>query len=249
MAQSDHNAEVLVRKLLSEFHLTSGEQDAILALPLQIRLLGKGQDIVREGDRPSQCCVVLDGWACRYKMLNDGTRQILCFQTAGDFTDLQSLYLEVMDHNIGTLGGCTVAFVPHAVLKTLIIDHPRIGAAFWRDTLVDASITREWLLNVGAREAYNRLAHLLCETYTRLQVVGRTDGFRFHFPISQAMLADATGISSVHVNRMLQALRSDGLITLQNGACEVKDWEGLVQAAQFDAKYLHVYHNGNGVPS
>jgi CRP-like cAMP-binding protein len=246
MSQSNHSAEMLVRKLQSEFHLTSSERDALFALPLQFRMLGKGQDIVREGDRPSQCCVVLDGWACRYKMLDDGSRQILCFQIAGDFTDLQSLHLDVMDHNIGTLGGCTVAFVPHTVLRALVADYPRIGAAFWRDTLVDASITREWLLNVGAREAYNRLAHLICEVYTRLQVVGRTDGFRFNFPISQATLADATGVSGVHVNRMLQALREDGLITLRNGVCDVRNWEALVHAGQFDAKYLHVYRNGHG---
>lgn len=245
MPTNNHSAAILVRKLQSEFPLSAEEQDALLALPLQLRVLGKGQDIVREGDRPSQCCVVLDGWACRYKMLDDGQRQILCFQIAGDFTDLQSLYLDVMDHNIGTLAQCTVAFVPHAVLNALIADHPRIGAAFWRDTLVDASITREWLLNVGARAAYGRLAHLFCEVFTRLQVVGRTDGLRFDFPLSQSMLADATGISGVHVNRMLQAMREDGLISLHSSKFEVMDWEGMVRAGGFDAKYLHVNRNGN----
>jgi len=235
----------MVRKLKSEFDLSLVEENALLRLPLQVRLLGKGQDIVREGDRPSQCCLILDGWACRYKTLDDGKRQILCFQIAGDFTDLQSLHLDIMDHNIGTLGRCTVAFVPHAVLHALVADHPRIGAAFWRDTLVDASVTREWLLNVGARQAYERLAHLFCELYTRLKVVGRTNGFRFDFPISQATLAEATGISAVHINRMLQALRQDGLISLSSGKFETKDWAGLVSASRFNPNYLHVYRNGN----
>lgn len=249
MPQSDQSANVLVRKLQAEFHLAAAEEEALLALPFQFRLLAKGQDIVREGDQPSQCCVVLDGWACRYKMLDDGSRQILCFQIAGDFTDLQSLHLEAMDHNIGTLGKCAVAFVPHRALRTLITDHPRIGSAFWRDTLVDASVTREWLLNVGTRGAYYRLAHLLCEVYTRLEVVGMTDGLRFNFPISQVTMAEATGLSAVHVNRILQALRDDGLITLHRGVCLLKNWEGLVKAAGFDAKYLHIYRNGHELAS
>lgn len=249
MPQSDHSAAVLVRKLQAEFHLVAGEQDALLALPFQFRLLAKRQDIVREGDRPSQCCVVLDGWACRYKMLGDGSRQILCFQIAGDFTDLQSLHLDAMDHNIGTLGTCSVAFVPHKALRALTSMHPRIGEALWRDTLVDACVTREWLLNVGTRAAYSRLAHLLCEVFTRLEVVGKTEGFRFDFPISQEMLAEATGLSGVHVNRMMQALRDNGLITLSRGVCSLTDWKGLVEVAGFDGKYLHIYQNEQGLGS
>jgi CRP-like cAMP-binding protein len=235
----DHSADALVRKLTAEFDLAADEQSAILALPLQVRSLSKGQDIVREGDRPSQCCLVLDGWACRYKMLDEGTRQIVAYQIAGDFTDLQSLHLEIMDHNVGTLVPCIVAFVPHVVLHSLIKAHPRIGAAFWRETLVDASITREWVVNIGGRVAECRVAHLFCEMFTRLRVVGRTDGFRFAFPLSQAVLAESTGMSTVHINRVVQALRRAGLIALQNGTFDVKDWEGLMAAGQFDASYMH----------
>lgn len=122
------------------------------------------------------------------------------------------------------------ANVPHAVLHALIAEYPRIGAAFWRDTLVDASVSREWLARIGAREAYGRLAHLFCELFMRLRVVGRTDDLQFDFPLSQSMLADAIGISNVHVNRILRELRRDGLISLRSGKLEVRSWEGLVQA-------------------
>jgi CRP-like cAMP-binding protein len=242
-------AQILIRRLQSESHLTVAECAVLAALPLQTRKLAKGQDIVREGDRPSQCCVILDGWACRYKVLDTGERQIVSFQVTGDIPDLQSLHLDIADHNIGTLTNSDVAFIPHAAMRAMIIGYPGIAISLWRDGLVDASITREWVLNVGAREAYGRLAHLLCETFLRLKVVGKTDGQKFQLPISQTTLGEATGMSTVHVNRSLQSMRQDGLIYLHKTECELLDWRGLTAAGQFDEKYLHIYNGGLALPN
>jgi CRP-like cAMP-binding protein len=213
----------------------------IVALPVTVRELKADQDIVRDQDRPSQCCAILEGFACRYKMLPGGKRQIFSFHIPGDIPDLQSIHLEVMDHSLGTLVSSKVAFIPHEVVRGLIDAHPRVGAVLWRDTLIDAAVFREWVANVGRREGYARIAHLLCEVYVRLRAVGLVQGHAFQMPITQAELGDATGLSTVHVNRMMQELRSAGLIsTPSNGRVVIEDWGRLQEAGQFDATYLHL---------
>jgi CRP-like cAMP-binding protein len=156
---------------------------------------------------------VVEGFACSYKHSHEGKRQIMFFYIPGDIPDLQSLHLEVMDHNIGTLTPTKAAFIPHAALHDLIQRHPGLAAAFWRDTLIDGAIFREWVINVGRRDAYARLAHLLCELVARLSAVGLVTDWSFLLPVTQAELGDATGLSTVHVNRVLQELRGNGLIT------------------------------------
>jgi CRP-like cAMP-binding protein len=159
---------------------------------------------------------------------------------AENIPDLQSLHLEVMDHSLGTLARSTLAFLPHDTVRDLIRRCPRIGDAFWRETLIDAAVFREWMLGLGRREAYGRMAHLLCELYVRLKAVGLANGHGYEMPLTQAELGDALGLSTVHVNRTLQDLRGEGLITLQGGSVAVLDWEGLRKAGEFDPTYLHL---------
>jgi CRP-like cAMP-binding protein len=230
----------LIAKLESIFPLTDGEREAVACLPMQVTDLRADQDIVREGDRPSRCCALLEGFVCTYKTTSDGKRQILAFHIPGDLPDLQSLHLRTLDNSVQTLTACRVGFIQHEHMRELCQHHPRIAGAFWRETLVDAAIFREWILNIGRREAFNRLAHMLCELVTRLGAVGLVRDRTCDLPMTQGELGDALGISTVHVNRTLQDLRSAGLITLRGGSLEVLDWDGLKRAADFDATYLHL---------
>jgi CRP-like cAMP-binding protein len=240
MATPQASADIIVRKLETLYNLDEDERQAIRALPLQVRDLRRDQDIAREGDRPSQCCLLLEGLIYRYKSEETGKRQILGFNTPGDLPDLQSLALDELDHSIGTASAARVAFVSHLDMRRLIGAYPRLSQALWRDTLVEASIAREWLLNVGQREAYRRIAHLFCELYTRLKAVGLVHNDTFRFPISQLMLGEAVGVTSVHVNRVLQQLRKHKLVEWAKGDLEVRDWQGLVDAAGFETRYLHL---------
>ena len=230
----------LIRKLESITQLTPDEKQAVLSLPATIKELHPDQDVVREGDRPWQCCLVLEGFLCRYKQLPDGTRQIHSFHVPGDIPDLQSLHLSVMDHNLAAISASKVAFIPHDPLRDLTHAYPLLADKLWRDTLVDAAIFREWIVNVGSREAASRIAHVICETFLKLKAVGLTSGNSFDFPITQSELGDATGLSTVHVNRSVQKLRSEGLIILQKGRCTIENWESLKELALFDPTYLHL---------
>lgn len=244
-AASNLDQDALIRRLASVFRLTDEEREAIRALPLHVAELSAEQDIVRQGDRPSRCCVVLDGFAAIHKFTGEGKRQILALQIRGDVPDLLSLHLQRLDCGVSALTDCRVGFVRHDAVRELCRQQPRIGDALWRMTLIDAAIFREWATNLGQRDAYSRMAHLLCETLVRLQAVGIGDGRTCPFPFSQAALADMTGITAVHVNRTLQQLRRSGLIELENRALTALDWDGLVEAGDFDPAYLHLV-NGSG---
>jgi CRP-like cAMP-binding protein len=234
----DHNP--LIRRLESTFDLTEDERQALLALPMQVTVLKADQDIVRQGDRPSRSCLLLEGFACTFQLTGEGKRQITAFHIAGDVPDLQSLHLRVLDNSVGTITPCKVGFIRHETLHDLCGRHPRIAGALWRQTLVDAAVFREWITNVGRREGYSRLAHILCELVVRMRAVGLTQDDTCDLPITQAELADATGLSTVHVNRVLQELRGDGLIRLAGGTLTVLDWDGLKKAGDFDPTYLHL---------
>jgi CRP-like cAMP-binding protein len=220
----------LIRKLESIAVLSDEERQAILCLPLRVSTLGADQDIVREGDRASECCVIIDGFACRYKLLHDGRRQIMSFHISGDIPDLQSLHLNVMDHSLGTLTPSTVGSVPHESVRELIKQCPVIGDLFWRDTMIDSAVFREWMVGMGRRSAYARIAHLLCEILIRLKAVGLESDHACELPVTQNELGDALGLSTVHVNRTLQELRGDGLITLRGTLLKIENWEGLKKA-------------------
>jgi CRP-like cAMP-binding protein len=215
------------------------EKEAIADLPITLRQVRGDEDIVREGQRPRQSCLLLDGFLHRYKMLPDGTRQIMSFHVPGDLPDLESLNLGVMDHSLAALTASTVAFIPHDALHALTHSHPRIADLFWRATLIDAAIFREWIVNIGSRDAQSRIAHLICEIYVRLKAVELTSGFTFRVPVTQGEIGEATGLSNVHVNRSIQKLRAERLITWDKVRCTIEDWDGLAKVAMFDPTYLY----------
>lgn len=231
---------MLIRKLESIATLTDEQRQAIESLPVRTHTLAARQDIVRDGDKPSHCCLILDGWACRYKLLGDGRRQILSFHIPGDVPDLQSLHVHTMDHGLATLTKVAAAFIPHESLHDLMLCHPNLGTLFWRETLIDAGIFREWMVGMGRRSAFEQTAHLFCELYLKLQAVGLAEHYRCSLPITQIDLADALGITNVHVSRVLKDMRGRGLITLHGHTLVIEAWEELMRVAKFDPTYLYL---------
>jgi CRP-like cAMP-binding protein len=220
--------------------LDETERDAIANLPLHVMQIRADQDLVREGDRPSRSCVLLEGVAYLYKSIPTGGRQIMGFYLPGDIPDLQSLHLRVLDVSIGTISACRVGFIPHEALTAFCETHPRIAALLWRQTLVEAAIFREWMVNIGRRDGLTRLAHFLCEWITRCRSHGLGEGDSVPFPITQGELADIAGLTPVHINRLLQELRRRELILLKNATLTVLNWEKLKEAGQFNPTYLHL---------
>jgi CRP-like cAMP-binding protein len=209
-----------------------------------LREVGARRDLVREGDPPRFVNLILDGWACRYKMLPDGRRQIVGLFIPGDLCDMNIYILKEMDHNIGAITNLRVAEVGRDDFERLMIEYPRITQALFWDELVTVAIQREWTLNLGQRTAYERIAHLLCEMFLRLRTVRLTDGDRCPFPLTQVDIADASGLTAVHVNRTLQELRRDGLIELQSKTLTIPSLRALKAAAMFNDNYLHLDHEG-----
>jgi CRP-like cAMP-binding protein len=235
-------AHPFVRKVesIALFKLSEEERAALTALPMQEAQFEAYQDIVREGDRPSRCFALLDGFVSTYKTTLSGKRQVAAFHVPGDVPDIQSLHLKVLDNSISTVGPCRVGFVQHDAMRALFRAHPRISDIFWRASLIDAALVREWMLNTGRREAYARMAHIFCELITRLDAVGLAPDRTCALPMTQPELGDALGITPVHVNRTLSDLRDAGLITVRSRLLRVHDWEGLVAVAEFDPTYLHL---------
>ena len=230
----------LLAKLDTISALTDAEKQALSRLPFKLREVPENADLVRQGDAPSEACLIVEGFVCRYKVLGEGQRQIMSFHIPGDIPDLQSLHLQVMDHGLSALTPTTVAMIPHEALNEITHAYPGVTAAFWRDTLIDAAVFREWLAGAGRRSAHQRIAHLICEVYVRLNSVGLAQDHGFELPVTQAELADSLGLSSVHVNRVLQDLRRDGLIGSRARFVVIGDWDKLKAAGDFDEAYLHL---------
>jgi CRP-like cAMP-binding protein len=198
------------------------------------------RQIKAEGDHPTHVHVVLDGLACRYKILADGRRQILAFMVPGDPCDFQVFLLEHMDHSIGTVTPSTIATVSRHDVETALAERPGVARAIWLSTMLDEAILREWLVNVGRRNAYERMAHLLWELYLRHAVVGSVSEDSFHLPLTQADLADALGLSTVYVNKTITRLRASGIIETDRRQIRVLEPAELSAIAGFDAAYLHL---------
>jgi CRP-like cAMP-binding protein len=231
---------LMIRKLDSIFRLSKEEKQALQTLQIQVQVIGAHKDIARIGDSPSQCCLLVEGYISVYKLTDKGKRQIMAFHVPGDMPDLQSLHLQVLDNSLMTATLCTVGFIQHDDLHRVSERYPRITSALWRETLVDASIFREWVLNVGRRDAVTRMAHLLCELRVKLKAVGLAEDDTFDLPFTQVELADAIGTSNVHVNRVLKELRARGLIQSEGTRLTIPDWEKLKELAGFDPLYLHL---------
>jgi len=234
-----HDLSPLVRRWSKHSDLSAQDRDAILALPFTRKVFGKDAYVVREGQETTDCTILLKGFAFRQKLLRDGGRQIISFHIPSEFVDLQNGLLGVADHNVQSLNRCEMAIVPRSALMDLTASNPEIRLAVWIDTLIDASIFREWVVNVGRRDSRARIAHLLCELVFRLKRSGAGQNGFFDFPLTQEQLADATGLTAVHTNRTLQSLRRDKLIKLNSGMLTVLDWEALCEAGDFDELYLH----------
>jgi CRP-like cAMP-binding protein len=242
---TDHVSRHLIAKLEQFTRLSRADRAALEeAASARIRHFGPREDVVREGDRPHPINLILDGWAYRYKALEDGRRQITAFLLPGDICDLGMMILKQMDHSIGTLTAVTVAEIPAEIILKLTTAHPRLARAVWWYSLVEEATSREWITNLGQRTAFERLAHLFCELFLRLRAVGLTDGNSCELPLTQEQLADASGMTSVHVNRTLLSLREAGLIDLKGKILTIPDLEALQAAALFDASYLHLDHDG-----
>jgi len=229
----------LIRKLSNFTRLSDEEKLAIEALVAKTKRIGAKQDIIREGDAPGQVHLVLDGFACRYKTLPDGRRKILAYFVPGDFCELRVFIMSEMDHSICTITPSTLASMSQRSVLELADKHPRIIQALWWSAMVDEAITREWLLNIGKRNATERAAHFLCEHYLRMRAVGLTQDNTCDLPMTQAELGDTLGLSVVHTNRTVQGLRAEGLIHLQGKSLKVLDLTGLQDLAMFNPNYLH----------
>src|SRR3954465_11532867 len=194
--------ERLLRKLQLSTLLDADDVKAIERLPVMLKEVAAHSAIVREGERPAQCCLLINGFLCRSKTTDAGKRQIMSIHIAGEIPDLQSLHLHVMDHDLTTLSRSTLGFISHDAIRVLTRERPRVADALWRETLIDAAVFREWIVNVGRRPAVVRLAHLLAEIGTRLQCMGLATDDRFELPMTQLDIADALGLTPVHVNRV-----------------------------------------------
>ena len=231
----------MFRKLRYWRDLDQDDQDAVLALPHVVKHLEKHQYVVRERDLATQCCVMLSGYSIRHKIVAAGARQIVAIHMKGDMVDLQNSILGVADHSVQTLTPSEVAMIPRAAIEKLVVDRPNVGLAMWHDTLVDGSMFREWIANVGRRDAHTRVAHLLCEFALRLQIAGLGEQGSYELPMTQEELADAVGLTSIHVNRTIKVLQKEGLIDRPTArSIVIGDWKKLAAAGDFDRTYLHL---------
>jgi CRP-like cAMP-binding protein len=230
----------LVLKLERRDRLSPEEKQVLEGAIARIREVRADEDIVVEGSRPTECCLLLEGFAARYKVLSNGRRQITAIHVAGDFVDLHSFLLKTLDHGILALTPCRVATVPHTTIAKITEEYPHLTRLLWLSTLIDGAIHREWLTAMGRRTAVAHMAHLICELFVRLEAVGQVQNQTIQLPITQAELGDTLGLSTVHVNRVLQELRKEGLIRWQGNALTVLDWERLERVAEFTPTYLSV---------
>jgi CRP-like cAMP-binding protein len=230
----------LILKLERRDHISDQERRVLEGAPSITQIVPANRDLVREGETLEFSCMLLDGWAGRCKMMSDGQRSITAVHISGDFIDLHSLLLKPMDHTVTTLTNCRVALVPHEYLRNITDNHPHLARMLWLDTLLDAAIHREWLAVMGRRSALGKLAHLLCELYMRLEIVGLASGHRLPMPLTQGVLADVLGLSPVHVNRTVQDLRREQVVHWSTGDVQIKHWDRLVEIAEFDPVYLNL---------
>lgn len=231
----------MLRKLRLWARLDETDEQALLDLPHELIGLDKHRSLVSEGDVVSHCWLVLSGFCVRYKIVGDGGRQIVSIHMVGDLVDLQNALLGVADHGVQTLTECRMARIPIEAIRKLTTARAGIKDALWYDTLVDGSIHREWVANVGRRDAITRVAHLLCEFALKLDAIGLGQPLNYELPMTQEQLADATGLTPVHVNRVLQALAQKGLIErVTSRSVTIGNWQELARAGDFDRSYLHL---------
>lgn len=231
--------EKMVRRLERRSPLDQADRQTLLGLPHSVRKLSANAHIVRDGDTPDFVTLLLSGFAYRYKLTGEGGRQIMSFHCASEFLDLQNGFLGVADHSVQMLTEGELAVVQRGAIEALALHRPAVARALWIDTLIDASIFREWVVNVGRRDSRSRVAHLLCEFSLRLEEAGLAGNHRYELPMTQEQLADAVGLTSVHVNRVLKQLGEEGLISRHRRSIVIEDWTSMCRAGDFNDRYLH----------
>lgn len=230
----------MIAKLSLRGPLDDDDRRAILAMPHTRRTYHPTTYIVREGDAPGQCAFILSGFAFRQKLTVNGSRQIVSINLPGDFIDLQNLFLNVSDHNVQALTDVEAVAIERAALQRLVLERPAIGRAMWIDALAEASVYREWVTNVGQRDARARIAHVLCEVAIRLKAAGLVGEDGFEFPLTQEQLGDAVGLTPVHVNRTLKSLAADGVVHRDKRRISFTNWDAVAEIGGFNPLYLHL---------
>lgn len=220
--------------------LNDQDEEALLALPHRTVAFRPQEYIVREGDKPQTSCLMVSGFSFRHKVAGNGGRQIFSIHMRGDLADLQNSLLGTADHNLQALTHVEAALIPVEAVQNIAYARPTIGRSMWYETLVDASIFREWTLNVGRRDARTRTAHLLCEFALRLEAAGLGERLDYELPMTQEQLADALALTSVHTNRTLMHLATEGLISRKQRSVQIRNWRGLIDIGDFDPAYLHL---------
>jgi len=232
--------ERLIRNLGARDELDELEISMLNRIVGRERTVSVGHDIVSQGSRPMQSTVLLDGIAARYRVLENGKRQITAIHVPGDFVDLHAFMLKTMDHGVVALSPCKVATATHKDLTTVTETNPHLSRVLWLSTVIDGAIHREWIVAMGRRSKKAHLAHLICELFTRLALVGLVKDGTFHLPLSQTEVADALGVSLVHLNKTLQSLRSDGVVQWADRRITVLQWDRLANIGEFDDTYLNL---------
>jgi CRP-like cAMP-binding protein len=239
-AARDQALRPLLLKLRARDRISEEEAQVLRESLVEIRELPAGKTIVPAGVALGECTLLIEGLVCRYKDLSDGQRQIMELHLPGDFLDLHSFLLKQLEHNVGAMTPVRYAVAPHEAIRRITEEQPHLARMLWFSTLLDAAIHREKILTVGRRSAVARVAHLLCELFVRLQIVELADADSYALPLTQADLADAAGLTPVHVNRMLKKLREEKLLTFRAGRVVIHDWERLQRTAEFDPAYLYL---------
>lgn len=232
-------ANRFIDKLRGYGPLSAEDVDALARATARSRKIAARKDLIREGDRPGPVFVILDGWACRYKILPSGTRQVLAYLMPGDSCDLHVGLLAEMDHGIQTITPALVATIDRGDMDALLERHRAIEKAMYVAQLVDEGTMRAWITSMGRRASIERVAHLMCELYLRARNIGLAPDTEFALPLSQLLLADSLGMTPVHLNRVLKQLRLSGAMTLRRGSLLITDPSKLIQIAGFDENYLH----------
>ena len=227
-----------LKKLGGRVALSDDDRTALDAACTAARHYPARHDLIRDGDPPGPVFVFLEGWGCRYKILPEGNRQILAIMMPGDFCDMHTSVLNEMDHTIATVTPSLVATIPRPRMQELIDRRPAITHAFWLMQLVDLGVARSWIASMGRRGSVERVAHLMCELYFRAAVAGVVADGECSMPLSQILIADALGLTPVHVNRVLRQLKAAGVMHLARGTLIISDISRLVAVAGFDGNYL-----------
>jgi CRP-like cAMP-binding protein len=233
-------SELKATRLWLSAGLDAADRDALAAACGSVWTVSSGTDLLRQGTSNGALHIVLDGWAARYTIMEDGSRFISALALPGDICDLDALRFDQLDYGVMMLSAGTVMTLPRQRLDALFASNPAIADAFWSLALAENSVLTAWATSIGRRTAQSRLAHLLCELLVRLSVVGKADGHGYDLPLTQEHIADVLGLTNVHVNRTLQSLRSMDLVTVQHRRVTIHDWAALCRLCGYRSAYLHL---------